>query len=150
MLPVAEAEILSRIGDDDILRAPARDIVTLVPNGHYDFASGSSLATAQITGVVALLLARNQKLGVDTPARTADAVHRESRHHARAVSLGQRLRGAGAAGARRDLRRSDMIISATGAGFGAFFSKMRSTRNFSAAAKIISVSTRSLSLIDDA
>ena len=50
---------------DDILRAPARDIVTLVPNGHYDFASGSSLATAQITGVVALLLARNQKLGVD-------------------------------------------------------------------------------------
>jgi subtilisin family serine protease len=48
-----------------LLRAPAHDIVTLVPNGHYDFASGSSLATAQITGVVALLLARNQKLGVD-------------------------------------------------------------------------------------
>ncbi len=43
----------------------ARDIVTLVPNGHYDFASGSSLATAQVTGVVALLLARNQKLGVE-------------------------------------------------------------------------------------
>jgi subtilisin family serine protease len=37
--------------------------VTLVPNGHYDFASGSSLATAQITGVVALLLAKNGKLG---------------------------------------------------------------------------------------
>jgi subtilisin family serine protease len=47
------------------LRAPARDIVTLVPNGHYDFASGSSLATAQISGVVALLLARNQRLGVE-------------------------------------------------------------------------------------
>ncbi len=46
-----------------MLRAPARDIVTLVPNGHYDFASGSSLATAQVSGVVALLLARNQKLG---------------------------------------------------------------------------------------
>ena len=64
VLPVAEAEI-SQPDGDDILRAPARDIVTLVPNGHYDFASGSSLATAQITGVVALLLARNQKLGVD-------------------------------------------------------------------------------------
>ena len=64
VLPVAEAEISLNDGDD-ILRAPARDIVTLVPNGHYDFASGSSLATAQITGVVALLLARNQKLGVD-------------------------------------------------------------------------------------
>ena len=34
------------------------------PNGHYDFASGSSLATAQVSGVVALLLARNQKLGI--------------------------------------------------------------------------------------
>ena len=64
VLPVAEAETSSADGDG-ILRAPARDIVTLVPNGHYDFASGSSLATAQITGVVALLLARNQKLGVD-------------------------------------------------------------------------------------
>ncbi len=64
VLPVAEAET----SPDDrtgILRAPARDIVTLVPNGHYDFASGSSLATAQISGVVALLLAKNQKLGVE-------------------------------------------------------------------------------------
>jgi subtilisin family serine protease len=63
VLPVAEAE--ASPARDDILRAPARDILTLVPNGHYDFASGSSLATAQITGVVALMLARNQKLGVD-------------------------------------------------------------------------------------
>jgi subtilisin family serine protease len=64
VLPVAEAETAGDKGDD-ILRAPARDIVTLVPNGHYDFASGSSLATAQVTGVVALLLARNQKLGIN-------------------------------------------------------------------------------------
>jgi subtilisin family serine protease len=63
VLAVAESE--SNYEAADLLRAPARDIVTLVPNGHYDFASGSSLATAQITGVVALLLARNQKLGVD-------------------------------------------------------------------------------------
>ena len=63
VLAVAEAE--TSPDGDHILRAPARDIVTLVPNGHYDFASGSSLATAQISGVVALLLARNQKLGVD-------------------------------------------------------------------------------------
>jgi subtilisin family serine protease len=61
VLAVAEAETGS--ADANVLRAPARDIVTLVPNGHYDFASGSSLATAQISGVVALLLARNQKLG---------------------------------------------------------------------------------------
>ncbi|MEO8020039.1 MAG: S8 family serine peptidase [Pseudomonadota bacterium] len=63
VLAVAEAETSAEQADD-VLRAPARDIVTLVPNGHYDFASGSSLATAQISGVVALLLARNQKLGV--------------------------------------------------------------------------------------
>ncbi len=62
VIPVAEAE--ARSEDSGILRAPARDIVTLVPDGHYDFASGNSLATAQVTGVVALLLARNQKLGV--------------------------------------------------------------------------------------
>ena len=63
VLAVTEAEAA---GDDpSLLRAPARDIVTLVPNGHYDFASGSSLATAQISGVVALLLARNQRLGVE-------------------------------------------------------------------------------------
>ena len=63
VLPVVEAESFPGAGDD-ILRAPARDLVTLVPDGHYDFASGSSLATAQVSGVVALLLARNQKLGV--------------------------------------------------------------------------------------
>jgi subtilisin family serine protease len=63
VLAVTEAE-RSDDANDGLLRAPARDIVTLVPNGHYDFASGSSLATAQITGVVALILARNQKLGV--------------------------------------------------------------------------------------
>jgi subtilisin family serine protease len=64
VMPVAEAESAPENGTD-ILRAPARDIVTLVPNGHYDFASGSSLATAQVTGVIALLLARNQKLGAE-------------------------------------------------------------------------------------
>jgi subtilisin family serine protease len=62
VLAVAEAE--SAAADTGSLRAPARDLVTLVPNGHYDFASGSSLATAQVTGVVALLLARNPKLRV--------------------------------------------------------------------------------------
>jgi hypothetical protein len=64
VLAVAEAEN-SRDRSDDVLRAPARDILTLVPDGHYDFASGSSLATAQVSGVVALLLAKNQKLGFD-------------------------------------------------------------------------------------
>jgi subtilisin family serine protease len=67
VLPVGEAENAPEpgAGNRAILRAPARDIVTLVPDGHYDFASGSSLATAQVTGIVALLLARNHRLGAD-------------------------------------------------------------------------------------
>lgn len=78
VLPVAESEDAWLRPDGDPLRAPARDIVTLVPDGHYDFASGSSLATAQVTGVVALLLARDQKLGVE---RLHGLLVRSTRRH---------------------------------------------------------------------
>jgi hypothetical protein len=47
------------------LQAPGREILTLLPGGHYDFASGDSIATAQVSGVVALLLARNRTLSAD-------------------------------------------------------------------------------------
>lgn len=40
-----------------VLHAPGRDILTTVPGGHYDFGSGSSLAAAHVSGIVALLLA---------------------------------------------------------------------------------------------
>jgi subtilisin family serine protease len=62
VLGVAEAEESTK---SSFLRAPGRDIVTLVPEGNYDFASGSSLATAQVSGVVALLLQKNRKLKVE-------------------------------------------------------------------------------------
>jgi hypothetical protein len=42
--------------------APGDDIFTLTPTGGYGFASGSSLATAHVSGVVALLLSRAPKL----------------------------------------------------------------------------------------
>lgn len=45
-----------------VLRAPGSEVVTLVPGGRYDFVSGSSLATAHVTGAVALLVARSRKL----------------------------------------------------------------------------------------
>lgn len=42
--------------------APGRDILTLQPGGHYDFATGSSMAAAHVTGVVALLYAMAPQL----------------------------------------------------------------------------------------
>ncbi len=45
------------------IAAPGRDILTLVPGGSYDFATGSSLAAAQISGTVALLRALSPGLG---------------------------------------------------------------------------------------
>jgi Subtilase family len=44
------------------LYAPGREILTLLPGGHYDFATGDSIATAQISGVLALLLAKKARL----------------------------------------------------------------------------------------
>jgi hypothetical protein len=44
------------------LRAPGADILTLTADGRYDFVSGSSVAAAQVSGVVALLLSRNRQL----------------------------------------------------------------------------------------
>jgi len=44
------------------LYAPGREILTLLPGGRYDFASGVSIATAQVSGVIALLLAKDSAL----------------------------------------------------------------------------------------
>ncbi len=48
---------------DSVLFAPASEVLTLVPDGRYDFASGSSLAAASVSGGIALLLARDRNLG---------------------------------------------------------------------------------------
>lgn len=40
-----------------VLAAPARHVLTLRPHGEYDFDSGSSVAAAQVSAVIALLLA---------------------------------------------------------------------------------------------
>jgi hypothetical protein len=60
VLAVQSAED-ARAGSRHLL-APGNGILTLVPGGHYDFASGSSLATAEVTGIVALLLADGRRL----------------------------------------------------------------------------------------
>lgn len=47
---------------DSVLFAPGNEVLTLVPDGHYDFLSGSSLAAASVSGGIALLLARDRNL----------------------------------------------------------------------------------------
>jgi subtilisin family serine protease len=65
----------ARAGSRHLL-APGHGILTLVPGGHYDFASGSSLATAEVTGIVALLLADGRRL---PGARVEQILARSSR-----------------------------------------------------------------------
>jgi len=65
---------------DRALLAPGSEILTLTPEGHYDFASGSSLATAHVTGTVALLLAQNSRL---RPEALHDVLSRTSTRSAR-------------------------------------------------------------------
>jgi len=48
------------------LSAPGSEILTLLPDSHYDFASGSSLAAAHVTGAVALLLSVEPRLDAAT------------------------------------------------------------------------------------
>jgi subtilisin family serine protease len=61
VLKVATSE--SSFAGRDALRAPGTDVLTLAPDGHYDFASGNSLATAAVTGTVALLISQDKKIG---------------------------------------------------------------------------------------
>ena len=71
MLGVARSE--DRSVAANLLQAPGRDVLTLAPGGHYDFSSGSSISTGEITGITALLLARNARLDTTRLHRLLDA-----------------------------------------------------------------------------
>lgn len=64
-----------RLGRAAALVAPGNDVLTLVPDDHYDFASGSSFAAAQVSAVVALLRSSTRQL---TAAELADLLLRTS------------------------------------------------------------------------
>jgi len=51
---------------DASIAAPGRDVLTLLPGGRYDFASGNSIATAEVSGIVALLLSSDVKHTLDS------------------------------------------------------------------------------------
>jgi subtilisin family serine protease len=81
--------VLGVVGSDDLkgglarpserstssLAAPAVDIISTAPPNSYDFFSGSSLAAAEVTGIVALLLEKNPRL---TPAQIRDILLKSS------------------------------------------------------------------------
>lgn len=46
----------------DVLSAPGNDILTTQPGGGYDFTSGSSMAAAHVSGILALLLSMSPEL----------------------------------------------------------------------------------------
>jgi subtilisin family serine protease len=56
---VIAVDVSGRPHSSRVLNAPGRDVVTLAPAGHYDFASGSSFAAAHVSGAIALLRARS-------------------------------------------------------------------------------------------
>ncbi|MCC4619468.1 S8 family serine peptidase [Xanthomonas cassavae CFBP 4642] len=72
-----------------VLSAPGKDILTTQPNGRYDFTSGSSMATAHVSGMAALLLSLQ-------PSMDASAL-RELLQRTSKVSDGQLQVNAGAA-----------------------------------------------------
>ena len=72
VLPVDMAEHASQA--PTALHAPGREVLTLTPQGHYDFQSGSSLAVAGVSGIVALLRALEPRLSpVDVRAALTNA-----------------------------------------------------------------------------
>jgi subtilisin family serine protease len=67
--PTSVAGVLAAEGSEHVssalaLHAPAEHVLTLRPAGEYDFVSGSSVAAAEVSGVIALLLsASHTRLG---------------------------------------------------------------------------------------
>ena len=59
--PTAISGVISASGSEQAappgaFTAPAQHVMTLRPGGEYDFASGTSVAAAEVTGIIALLL----------------------------------------------------------------------------------------------
>ena len=63
--PTAIPGVIAAAGSENAaapgaLRAPAEHVMTLRPAGEYDFVSGTSVAAAEITGVIALLMSASR------------------------------------------------------------------------------------------
>ena len=74
VIAVASTEIAGQ-WPADAIQAPGVDVLTTFPGGRYDYASGSSLASAQVSGVVALMRSLDHHLGA-AQVRALLAAHR--------------------------------------------------------------------------
>jgi len=101
VIEVASAD--NHSASDAVLFAPGREILTLLPGGHYDFASGASIATAQVSGVIALMLAKN-------PALTAASAYRLLR------DTSYTLKAADGAGSVRGIDACAALVTLVGQG----------------------------------
>jgi subtilisin family serine protease len=86
VIVIASSEAGTR--DDRVMSAPGREILTLTPGGHYDFASGVSMATAQVSGVIALMLSKDRAL---LPAEAYQLLRKTSVHTDGATDGGGRI-----------------------------------------------------------
>jgi subtilisin family serine protease len=112
--PTAIPGVIGAAGIENVvppgaLAAPARHVLTLRPSAQYDFESGSSVAAAEITGVIALLMSAS-------PVRlTSDAILSLLKPAPTAVSTAAADSGsvnAAAALARLDLARRGTCTAA--------------------------------------
>ena len=94
------------------LGAPAQHVMTLRPGGEYDFASGTSVAAAEITGVIALLMsAASGHLG----SAEALALMRGGGHNDSAALPANAAVDVNAALARLDAGQNRTAVAARGA-----------------------------------
>jgi Subtilase family len=105
VIEVGSAEVHAAAAN--ALYAPGREILTLLPGGHYDFASGASIATAQVTGVVALMLAKN-------PGLSAGAAYRLLQDTSSSMAADGSIRGVDACAAVVTLVRQGACHAADG------------------------------------
>jgi subtilisin family serine protease len=67
---IVAGELESTRDAPGVLRAPGRELISLAPDGRYDYYSGSSLAAAEVSGLIALLKSGDQRID----ARQAQAL----------------------------------------------------------------------------
>ncbi|MBS0378432.1 MAG: S8 family serine peptidase [Proteobacteria bacterium] len=59
--PASVAGVIVAAGEGATVSAPAEHVLTTLPRGAYDFRSGSSVAAAEVSGVVALLMSATRE-----------------------------------------------------------------------------------------